>query len=189
MDGAPLPRMRPGGNLICYSCKLDFRKKDYEKDHPCLGHHGNSNVSEDYAVSCGPNDTFCRVERTEVNGVLTVLRRECTDTCHMSCRLRGFGINNEVCEFCCKYDKCNHMYPTDAELRKLATKCDYCGSVMRAPPSRTVITAKASKTVVAASSVVLLAFRSLHRGFSSLCVVFVSLLWSCLCVSVCLLVW
>ncbi|XP_045128277.1 uncharacterized protein LOC123514415 [Portunus trituberculatus] len=182
LDGGPVLRVRSGGNLICYSCKLDFRKKDYEKDHPCLGRHGNSRVSEDYAVPCGPNDTFCRVERTEVNGVLTMLRRECTETCHMSCRLRGFGINTEVCEFCCTDDRCNHMYPTDTALRELATKCDYCGLVVRAPPSSTV-KVTASRTVIESFSMYL-AFTSIDRGFHSLCVVFGGLLWSWLCLGV-----
>ncbi|KAG0722391.1 hypothetical protein GWK47_006059 [Chionoecetes opilio] len=112
-----IPRIRPGKNLICYSCRLDFRKRAYKKDHPCLGRHGNLRVSEDYAVPCGPNATYCRVERTEVNGVLTMLRRECSQLCYQGCRLRGFGINNEVCEKCCTNNRCNHMYPTSRAAR------------------------------------------------------------------------
>ncbi|XP_053648202.1 uncharacterized protein [Cherax quadricarinatus] len=105
------PKCRPGGNLICYSCKLDFRKRHYEWDHPCLGRHNNHRVSDNYLVNCGPNDTICRVERTEVNGILIMLKRECTSLCYDSCRPKGFGINYELCETCCESDACNYNYP------------------------------------------------------------------------------
>nr|XP_045617537.1 uncharacterized protein LOC123770019 isoform X3 [Procambarus clarkii]XP_045617538.1 uncharacterized protein LOC123770019 isoform X3 [Procambarus clarkii] len=99
------------GSLICYSCKLDFRKREYQWDHPCLGHHNNHTVSDDYLVHCGRTDTLCRVERTEVNGILTMLKRECTNICYESCRPKGFGINYELCVQCCDKNGCNSMYP------------------------------------------------------------------------------
>ncbi|XP_071538428.1 uncharacterized protein [Panulirus ornatus] len=103
-------KVRPG-NLTCYSCKLDFRKSAYKWDHPCLGRHNGLNVSTEYLVVCGPNDFFCRAERTEVNGVLITLTRECTDVCYIGCRPKGFGIGYEACAKCCNTDRCNHMYP------------------------------------------------------------------------------
>ncbi|KAG7175029.1 hypothetical protein Hamer_G015239 [Homarus americanus] len=112
----PTPGVRPGGNLICYSCKLDFRKQQYQWNHPCLGRHNHSKVSDDFLVNCGPTDTLCRVERTEVNGVLIMLRRECSNSCYNNCRPKGFGINYEVCERCCKTDACNHIYPASSGL-------------------------------------------------------------------------
>lgn len=114
-----IPGVRPGGNLICYSCKLDFRKKPYEWNHPCLGRHSNFRVSELNLVHCGPNDTSCRVERTEVNGVLIMLKRECTDLCYDSCRPKGFGIKYELCERCCSTDRCNDFYPTSRVTKTL----------------------------------------------------------------------
>ncbi|XP_053648064.2 uncharacterized protein [Cherax quadricarinatus] len=101
----------PPGNLTCYSCKLDFRKAVYQWNHPCLGRHHGMNVSADYLVACGPNDIFCRVERTEVNGVLITLTRECTDVCYFGCRPKGFGISYESCAKCCTIHACNDMYP------------------------------------------------------------------------------
>ena len=79
------------------------------------------------------------------------------------------------------------MYPTDTSLRKLATKCDYCGLLVRAPPSNAVKVAASREVVVVVS--VFATFTSFHRGFDALFVVFRSVLWSCLCLSVCLLVW
>ncbi|XP_042211079.1 uncharacterized protein LOC121858626 [Homarus americanus] len=101
---------RPG-NLTCFSCKLDFRKSPYEWSHPCLGRHNGLNVSRDYLVRCGPNDLYCRAERTEVNGVLISLTRECTDICYFGCRPKGFGISSESCAKCCSSNACNDMYP------------------------------------------------------------------------------
>ncbi|XP_069157504.1 uncharacterized protein [Procambarus clarkii] len=102
--------VRPG-NLTCYSCKLDFRKSPYEWDHPCLGRHNGRNVSDEYLVACGLKDIYCRVERTEVNGVLITLTRECTDVCYFGCRPKGFGISQESCAKCCSIHACNHIYP------------------------------------------------------------------------------
>ncbi|XP_050697499.1 collagen alpha-2(I) chain-like [Eriocheir sinensis] len=99
------------GTLTCFSCKLDFRKAEYQWSHPCLGRHNGLNVSTDYLVVCGPKDNYCKAERTEVNGVLIYLARECTDTCHFGCRPRGFGISSEACSKCCQTPACNHMYP------------------------------------------------------------------------------
>ncbi|KAK8397370.1 hypothetical protein O3P69_004827 [Scylla paramamosain] len=99
------------GSLMCYSCKLDFRKAEYDWSHPCLGRHNGLNVSTDYLVPCGPKDLYCKAERMEVNGVLIYLARECTDTCHFGCRPRGFGISYETCSKCCQTSACNHMYP------------------------------------------------------------------------------
>lgn len=53
-------RVEPG-NLTCYSCKLDFRPRNYKWDHPCLGRHSGLTVNPDYLVACGPNDKYCRV--------------------------------------------------------------------------------------------------------------------------------
>ncbi|XP_064097584.1 uncharacterized protein LOC135208959 [Macrobrachium nipponense] len=99
------------GNISCYSCKLDFRKQEYDMNHPCLGRHNGRNVSDDFLVECGYLDIFCRVERTEVNGILIMLTRECTNTCYYGCRPKGFGINYESCAQCCVTNACNHMYP------------------------------------------------------------------------------
>ncbi|KAK4300032.1 hypothetical protein Pmani_027734 [Petrolisthes manimaculis] len=76
------------------------------------GRHNNNNISEQFLVTCGPTDLQCKVERTEVNGMLIMLRRECSDTCYPSCRIRGFGINSELCENCCGTNGCNNYYPT-----------------------------------------------------------------------------
>ncbi|XP_042860793.1 uncharacterized protein LOC122246334 [Penaeus japonicus] len=99
------------GSLACYSCSLDFRKKKYEWDHPCLGRHRDSEVNKTYLVICGPNDRYCRAERTEVNGVLVRLTRECSEVCYYGCRPKGFGINSEACAQCCETNGCNNMYP------------------------------------------------------------------------------
>nr|XP_027220417.1 uncharacterized protein LOC113812694 [Penaeus vannamei] len=106
-------RVEPG-NLTCYSCKLDFRPRNYKWDHPCLGRHSGLPVDTEYLVACGPNDKYCRVERTEVNGILILLTRECTDECYYGCRPKGFGINFESCAQCCNSHACNDMYPESA---------------------------------------------------------------------------
>ncbi|XP_042867922.1 uncharacterized protein LOC122250527 [Penaeus japonicus] len=103
-------RVEPG-NLTCYSCKLDFRPRNYQWNHPCLGRHSGHTVDTDYLVTCGPNDRYCRAERTEVNGILILLTRECTDDCYYGCRPKGFGINFESCAQCCDSHACNDMYP------------------------------------------------------------------------------
>ncbi|RXG71502.1 hypothetical protein Avbf_11026, partial [Armadillidium vulgare] len=64
-------------NLSCYSCRLDFRK-GYESDNQCLGRYG-AKLHPHFIVNCGPRDIFCRVERTEVNGMLILLTRDCID--------------------------------------------------------------------------------------------------------------
>ncbi|XP_018012990.1 uncharacterized protein LOC108670051 [Hyalella azteca] len=97
------------GNLSCFSCSLDF-KTGYDSLHPCLGRHGEA-VHPDYLVNCGVRDIFCKVERTEINGVLTTLARSCIDTCYFGCRPRGLGIYVEVCAKCCNTDACNDFYP------------------------------------------------------------------------------
>ncbi|KAF2361348.1 hypothetical protein FHG87_007891 [Trinorchestia longiramus] len=97
------------GNLSCYSCSLDF-KTGYDSLHPCLGRHGEA-VHHDYLVTCGVRDIFCKVERVEVNGILTTLARSCIDTCYYGCRPRGFGIYVETCANCCNTDGCNNFYP------------------------------------------------------------------------------
>lgn len=57
-----------------------------------------------------------QVERTEVNGVLTMLTRECSKGCHFGCRPKGFGISYETCSKCCQSDFCNHVYPLSSAL-------------------------------------------------------------------------
>ncbi|XP_027210349.2 uncharacterized protein [Penaeus vannamei] len=104
------------GNLACYSCTLDFRKSEYVWDHPCLGRHRDSEVNKTYLVVCGPNDRYCRAERTEVNGVLVKLTRECSEVCYYGCRPKGFGINSEACAQCCDSNGCNNMYPESSSL-------------------------------------------------------------------------
>lgn len=53
-----------------------------------------------------------QVERTEVNGVLATLVRQCIDTCYYGCRPKGFGIQVETCANCCQTTGCNNFYPT-----------------------------------------------------------------------------
>ncbi|CAG0904521.1 unnamed protein product [Darwinula stevensoni] len=100
------------GNLSCFACNLDFREFEYDMDHPCLGRH--TPLDRAYVVRCGIKDRYCKVEVTQVNGVLTQLRRECTEVCYYGCRLRGFGIRNLVCSQCCNRHGCNRDFPTAA---------------------------------------------------------------------------
>ncbi|KAK7084792.1 hypothetical protein SK128_007054 [Halocaridina rubra] len=117
-DESDLVAVKPG-NLSCYTCQLDFRKKQYETNHPCLGRHDGLKVNEDFLVSCGPRDFYCRAERTEVNGVLITLVRECSNVCYYGCRPKGFGISYESCAECCTSHGCNNMYPVSSAVTSL----------------------------------------------------------------------
>ncbi|CAL4061222.1 unnamed protein product, partial [Meganyctiphanes norvegica] len=115
----PQPSTSPGPPLQCYSCGLNFRHTGYEYNHPCLGRHNGTTLDPAHIVTCGPRDRYCRVDRTEVNGILTDLTRECTDECFYGCRPKGFGIYIEQCAHCCNTTDCNNMYPTSDDFKAL----------------------------------------------------------------------
>ncbi|KAK4301435.1 hypothetical protein Pmani_026420 [Petrolisthes manimaculis] len=99
------------GNLTCYECWLDFRLGPYQGEHPCLGRHNGLNVSINFLVTCGINDTYCETERTEVRGILLYMRRGCASVCRPGCLPLNQKTGREVCSSCCTSQACNHVYP------------------------------------------------------------------------------
>ncbi|XP_037073679.1 uncharacterized protein LOC119098514 [Pollicipes pollicipes] len=97
------------GNLICFSCSLDFRWKRFNGRDPCLGLYEPLNKTN--LVRCGQNEIFCKEDFLTGNGVLWTVHRQCTAICYAGCRPRGFGITHTTCTRCCTKHGCNSSPP------------------------------------------------------------------------------
>ncbi|XP_063964805.1 uncharacterized protein LOC135156385 [Lytechinus pictus] len=88
-------------NLSCYDCAVKF--KQVYKQTDCVV-DPTKNLSP---RGCQEHEPYCKVEYTKVNRIFTRFVRNCASTCDQRCTTRGFGLDEEVCTFCCNEDGCN----------------------------------------------------------------------------------
>eukprot|EP00057_Strongylocentrotus_purpuratus_P023332 XP_011677806.1 PREDICTED: uncharacterized protein LOC105444798 [Strongylocentrotus purpuratus] len=88
-------------NLSCYDCAVKFKQVYTQTD--CVVNPRNSLMPR----SCQEHEHFCTVDYTKVNRIFTRFVRNCASTCNPRCITRGFGLDEEVCTFCCNQDGCN----------------------------------------------------------------------------------
>lgn len=91
--------------LVCLSCESDFSAgHKFDETDLCYNPWRNVTIAKDELLTmCPPFSRFCKVELVRVNGMFGSISRKCGDVhCRDMCFQKGFGVNREQCNFCCR---------------------------------------------------------------------------------------